>query len=183
MYYRTKIKRNLCHAPGCHLPIWGLMAIVISHQYFYAAKQPIPKYKPKKPKEAERYGCSTQLETFMHKLYHADRPIICPVSKRNITLIFNEEPKVWINCCHHVLKKGNYTKWKFNPYNIVLIDPEVHFMWHNTAILKRQKLHPDWDWAYLENLTAQYKIEYEREFTTGTTAPDDTTEEITLKSQ
>jgi hypothetical protein len=100
----------------------------------------------------------------------------------DITDIFKEDTSVWINCCHHVLKKGNYPKWKFNPYNIVLIAPEVHQMWHNNTIRQRQTQHPDWDWNYLENLTAQYKDEYKRELT-GAEAPDNTTEETPLRAQ
>jgi hypothetical protein len=177
---RAKIKRNLCHAKGCYLPIWG-HGYCNKHQYFYAAKQPIPKYKPKKVSKTHVYGFTTLPELFSYCYYHAPRPIICPVSGEDITSLFSQDFDVWKCCCAHVLSRYKYPRWRLNPHNIVLLFPRAHALIDQGTEAQRQK-YPDWNWNYFYELQKQLKDEYQREFT-GAEAPDNTTEETSNEQE
>jgi hypothetical protein len=172
--YQKKIKRNLCRAPGCYFPVFS-HNYCNRHQYFYAAKQPIPRYKPKKVSKTYVYGFTTLPELFSYCYYHAPRPIVCPVSNENITPLFSQDFDVWKCCCAHVLSRNLYPLWRLNPHNIVLLLPLVHSLLDQGTQKQRDK-YPDWNWNYFYELQKQLKDEYQREFT-GAEAPDNTTEE------
>lgn len=156
---RTPIRTNTCKAPRCYLPAWG-HGYCRKHQYFYAAKQPIPKYKKKKPTKSEAFGFTTLPELFMYVAYNAKRPIICPVSGEDITPLFSRDFDVWKCCCAHILSRKMYPLWRLNPHNIVLLAPAVHNLYDQGTQAQRDK-HPDWNWEFLYDLKDRLKLEYE----------------------
>jgi hypothetical protein len=163
MYYgrkpRSPIRTNTCKAHGCYFPVWK-EGYCRNHQYFVAAKKPIPKYKPKKPARGANFGVTSLPELFAYAAYHAKRPIICPVSGEDITRLFLQDFSVWKCCCAHVLSRQKYPLWRLNPYNIVLLLPRVHTLYDQGTELQRQT-HPDWNWQYLYDLKDRLKAEYE----------------------
>lgn len=163
MWYKKpyrRIKRNQCKAKGCYNPVWK-EGYCYAHQYYVAAKKPIPKYKKRKVSKTESYGFRSQMELFQYVIYNAPRPIICPVSGRDITKLFEQDPSVWVSCCAHIIPKGRYPRWKLNPRNILLLDPEVHHLFDQGTEAQRQKT--GWEWTELYNLQEQLKREYEEE--------------------
>ena len=159
MTSRRGIRRNVCSAPRCYLPVWK-GTTCNRHQYFDAAKKPIPKYKKKKPTKSEAFGFTTLPELFMYVVYEAARPIICPVSGEDITSLFSRDFDVWKCCCAHVLSRKMYPLWRLNPRNIVLLAPVVHNLYDQGTQAQRDK-HPDWNWGFLYDLKDQLKSEYE----------------------
>ena len=153
-----------CKAHMCYLPIWG-HGYCRKHQYFYAAKQPIPKYK-KKAVNPNSFGFSNQLEMFMAVIYAAPRPIICPISGHNITSLFKGEPQDWVSACAHVLNKGKWPLFKLNPANIMLVDPAVHRLLDQGTELQRQQ--SGWDFSPFYKLQEQLKLAYDKYRNQGT---------------
>jgi hypothetical protein len=167
MYYGNKWKRlraNQCKEPGCAYNAFS-HGYCKMHKYRWTSLEPIPKYK-KKPPKPNSFGYTSQLEMFMAVVYLAPRPIICPISKRNITHYFKGEPGEWVSCCAHVLPKGKFPSFKLNPANIVLVDPEVHRLFDQGTELQRQE--SGWDFSPLYELQEQLKIEYEQYRNQGT---------------
>ena len=141
-----KIKRNQCKAPRCGLPVFK-DGYCNRHQYLADAKKPIPKYKKRRPSKLEAYGFRTQMECFQYVIYNTPRPIICPVSGRDITKVFGEDPSVWVKYCAHVLPKGKYVRWRQNPANILLVDYEVHRLYDQGT--ESQRIATGWNWQFL----------------------------------
>jgi len=163
MYYNRKpraaIRVNQCQAKGCNYNAFS-GGYCKCHQYFVAAKKPIPKYKPKRPARGANFGVTTLPELFAYVAYHAQRPIVCPVSAEDITHLFLQEFDVWKCCCAHVLSRQKYPLWRLNPYNIILLSPRVHRLYDQGTELQRQK-HADWNWQYLYDLKDRLRAEYE----------------------
>lgn len=59
----------------------------------------------------------------------------------------------------HILRKGKYPLWKYNPDNIVLGHPNFHVAADNFTEEERQK-HPDWDFDLFFQMQEQKKEEY-----------------------
>lgn len=36
-------------------------------------------------------------------------------------------------CCHHILPKSHYKKWRLLAKNLIIIDPEIHYLFHNAS--------------------------------------------------
>ena len=162
MTFRRRPFKNpkLCKAKGCYYPAFS-HGYCKCHLYFAAAKKPIPKFKKRKVSKTESYGFRTQMEVFQYVIYHAPRPIICPVSGQDITKLFELDPSVWVSCCAHIIPKGKYPRWKLNPANIVLLAPEAHRLFDQGTEAQRQKT--GWKWEWLYELQQQLKKQYEEE--------------------
>ncbi len=171
---RTPIRTNTCKAPRCYLPVWA-HGYCRKHQYFYAAKQPIPKYKKKKV-NPNSFGYSSQLEMMMDVVYKAPRPIICPISKRDITHFFKGEPGDWVSCAAHILPKGRFSLFKLNPANIMLVHHDVHRLIDQGTEAQRQAT--GWDFSPFYERQDQLKLEYEsyRTGRAGQESPDDSSD-------
>lgn len=37
------------------------------------------------------------------------------------------------SCCHHLLNKNNYKRFRLYPPNLIIIKEEIHFLYHNAA--------------------------------------------------
>lgn len=172
---RQKIRHNQCKYFGCFNFVWK-DGYCYRHQYMIDAKKPIPKMKKRKVSRTDQYGFKSQIEMFQFVIYNAPRPIICPVSGKDITKIFDQETEVWICACAHILPKGRFPLWKHNPRNLVLVDPEVHRLFDQGTETQRQQ-HTDWDWQYLYDLRDKLKIEYEKERNEGKYHPENDTSE------
>lgn len=177
MTLRRGIKRNVCSAPGCYLPVWK-GTTCNRHQYFDAAKKAIPKYKKKKV-NPNSFGYSSQLEMMMNVVYKAPRPIICPISGRDITHFFKGEPGDWVSCCAHILPKGRFPLFKLNPANIMLVHHDVHRLIDQGTEAQRQAT--GWDFSPFYERQDQLKLEYEsyRTGRAGQESPDDSSDNDT----
>lgn len=94
----------------------------------------------------------------MAVVYAAPRPIICPISKRDITHFFKGDPGEWVSCCAHILSKGGYRSWKLNPLNIMLMHPDAHRLIDAGTELQRQQ--SGWDFKPFYDKQAELKIKY-----------------------
>ncbi len=37
------------------------------------------------------------------------------------------------SACHHLLNKNNYKRFRLEPRNLIIIHPEIHFLYHNAS--------------------------------------------------
>jgi hypothetical protein len=162
----VRLRANQCKEPGCSYPIFS-HGYCSKHSYRWKSKEPIPRYKKRKPTRAEAFGFTTLPELFMYVVYEAARPIICPVSGEDITPLFSQDFDIWKCCCAHVLSRKMYPLWKLNPHNIILLAPTVHNLYDQGTELQRQK-HADSNWQYLYDLKDKLKIEYNEQRNAGT---------------
>lgn len=156
-YYKPKSKK-LCKKSGCNLPPFS-HGYCSRHRYMWAAKQPIPKYKPHKTTKTQVFGFRSLPELFQHCYYISQQPIICPVSGEDITPLFRQDFNIWKCCCAHVLPRSRYPLWRLNPHNIILVHPLVHKLYDQGTQSQRDK-YPNWNWKYLHDLRDQLKSEY-----------------------
>ena len=115
----------------------------------------------KKTKEAV-YNFTSQRSMFL-RIYE-DAPIVdghkrCWLSGRTIDCFENSD-KFW-SLFAHVLPKGKYTKWKLNPKNIVLLHPEIHWLYDQGR--EEDRIKSGVDFTPLYELKTKYFIEYHNE--------------------
>jgi len=111
--------------------------------------------------KAYDFGFLTQPELFKHVYFIHKKPVICPVSSRNITDCMDGPIEHWIKHFAHILPKGRYTYWKLNPENIVMLHPEVHHIFDQGTQVERDK-YPEWNWRYLDVVVEKAKKEYKK---------------------
>lgn len=46
------------------------------------------------------------------------------------------------SACHHLLNKNNYKRFRLYAPNLIIIDPEIHFLYHNSSREYLLSLHP-----------------------------------------
>ena len=64
----------------------------------------------------------------------------------------------WVNCFAHILPKGLYPKWKLNPFNIVLLHPDIHYLYDFGT--EKQRLESGHNFNILYKLKDQLKHVY-----------------------
>ncbi len=151
---------KICKASGCTYPVFGGGYCRV-HQWKRTDKKlrGLAKRVIKPSTKAYDFGFSTQIEVFKHVYFIHKKPVICPVSHRDITDCMDGPIQHWIKHFAHVLPKGRYTYWKLNPANIIILHPEVHNIFDQGTKGDRSN-HPDWDWEYLDGLVEIAKGEY-----------------------
>jgi len=58
----------------------------------------------------------------------------------------------------HILSKGSFPKFRLNPQNIMLVDPEIHFLYDNSSMETLLDQYPEANIIY--ELKDLLKIEY-----------------------
>ena len=64
----------------------------------------------------------------------------------------------WVNCFAHVIPKGLYPRFKLNPQNIGLLNPDVHWLYDRGT--EKQRLESGHNFNPLYKLKEQLKQEY-----------------------
>ena len=61
-------------------------------------------------------------------------------------------------CCHHLLSKKTYTQWRLEPKNLIIIQPEIHYLYHNASREYLLSLYPEAIVIYdkIEQLKTEY---------------------------
>lgn len=90
------------------------------------AKESIKERREKRGRDHSKrsYGppFTSQREMFDWLWVHHDK--VCPISKRNLS--YFEGKRTYFSCFAHILPKGKYPKFKFEPDNILIVHPDVH---------------------------------------------------------
>ncbi len=138
---------KICKHNDCNYNVWG-KGYCKYHQYLRDDKKKTSSIKKSKIKKG--YKRTGELEVF--KEIWEERPRICFVSGEAIKG-FN------VQCFAHVLPKGSFPTLRLEKYNIVLLTPEMHFMYDH-EVHKAKKL-PQFDKLFelRERLQANYYTE------------------------
>lgn len=133
----------------------------MSHQWMRTDKKPkgLAKRAVKANVKAYDFGFTTQIQLFKHVYFIHKKPVICPVSGRNITDCMDGPIEHWIKHFAHLLPKGMCTYWRLNPRNIIMLHPEVHHIF-DQGTQKEREWHPEWNWAYLDEQEEEAKRDY-----------------------
>ena len=116
-------------------------------------------HKSKTVSEVSEWGYTRQLDMFVEIWDNMDKPRLCPISGQEIDKFYNT--KMWFSCFAHVLAKGMYRKYKLNPFNIMVVHPEVHRMIDQGTQADRDR-YPTWNWDIFYEKQLQLKEEYEQ---------------------
>lgn len=151
---------KICKDSACSRNVFG-GGYCRYHQWKRTDKKPkrLAKRAIRKTVKAYDFGFDTQPQVFKHVYFIAKKPIVCPVSGRDITDCMNGPIEHWIKHFAHILPKSKYTYWKFNPENILILHPEVHHIFDQGTQEDRDK-YPDWDWAFLDAIVIASKRAY-----------------------
>lgn len=110
----------------------------------------------KTAKQASLYSFGFKTQREMFEYIWNTRPHICLFTGSNLDLVPKDR---WHWCFLHILRKGSYTFWKYNPDNIVLGLPEFHLAVDNFTEEERTK-HPTWNFDLFFSMQQQKKQEY-----------------------
>lgn len=173
-----------CNAENCNFGCFG-GGYCKSHQWMRVDKPKQSSFKPVKPLKRKSgicvsktknnrsnspkptqkqelmvsFGFTNQKELF--EFVWNSRSHTCPVSGMNLDLV-PENKKHW--CCAHILNKKNYPFWKYNPDNILLIHPDVHYCVDNFYEDMRKKYDYNFDiWFDLVNFMKQKYLDFLKE--------------------
>src|SRR3990167_4992530 len=122
----------------------------------YHNSDPKPLPKPKKPYaglnrsaiKRKPKGNTDQLD-FMMKIFE-ERGGCCEIT--------GESLEFTPMCAHHILSKKTYTRWKLEPKNLIIILPEIHYLYHTASKEYVLSLYPNARILYdkLEELRIEY---------------------------
>lgn len=163
-----------CNEPNCTLPVFGGLKCKY-HQHKRTDKPDKTKIKPVKPRSLKKcintkpkqnnsfkasiccqWGFNTQKELF--GFVWKTRPHICQFTGSDLDLV----PKYQFHWMFlHILRKGTYRYYKYNPDNIVLGHPNFHLAADNFTEEERE-LHPLWDFDLWFDLVEKKKEEYKK---------------------
>ena len=118
----------------------------------------------KEKKEPIEFSFGYRDQTFMfltlwHDAYVPGKGIICPFTGEKLDH-YKNSAYYW-NCFAHVLPKGGYTYWKYNPANIRIIHPTFHRV-VDQGTLDERKLYPKWKWEEWDALVLDMKEQYKK---------------------
>ena len=102
------------------------------------------------------FGFNTQKQMF--DFIWLNRPHVCALSGQDL----NKVPywqRHWMFA--HILNKKNYPLWKFNPENILLLHPDVHYCVDNFTEDMREK-HKEINFDFWFKLVEKKKEEYKK---------------------
>ena len=151
---------KICKDSGCSRNVFG-GGYCMAHQWRRTDKKTkkLAKRAVKSNIKAYDFGFLSQPELFKHVYFIHKKPVICPVSGRDITDCMNGPIGHWVKHFAHILPKGKYTYWKLNPRNILILHPEVHDIFDQGTQDDRDK-YPDWNWHWLDVTVEIAKKEY-----------------------
>ena len=151
---------KICKESTCNLPVFG-GGYCTRHQYRRTdkKKKPIPKRSTRESVKSPSFGYDSQIQMFKHMFFSAKKPIICPISGRDITDIMDGRIEQWVQMFAHILPKKNYTYWRLNPRNVRMINPVAHHILDNGTKEDREK-HPDWNWEWWDKEVRKAKRNY-----------------------
>ena len=138
-----------CQATDCKNNVWG-KGFCPYHQWMRTDKKPKP-FKPRNKKTGE-------LQLF-YEIWD-EREHVSFLTGRTI----NEKPGSlrFVNCFGHILNKKNYPKFRLKKENIVLLDPEEHYLLDFGSEVQRQEyeFRNDCDFGRIEELKEELLNEY-----------------------
>ena len=166
---------KVCRASGCFRPVFS-HGFCQSHQRQrtdekYLRKQKESKEKrftPQKKMEAEKipieksFGYTNQMEMFLdlwHDRYVSGKGIICPFTGEKLDR-FKGTPYLW-NVFSHILNKKNYTYFRLNPVNIMIVHPTFHRIVDQGSTDDRKR-HPGWKFDAWDALVIDMKEQYRK---------------------
>ena len=151
-----------CKKPGCTYNVFGGGYCRV-HQWLRTDKKPkeLKKRTLIKSVKTPDFGFQTQLQVFRHIFFKLKKPVICPISGRDITDIMNGSITQWITAFAHILPKGKYPLWRLNPRNVKMINPVAHNLLDQGTELQREE-YPDWNWAWWDNEVELARKEYRK---------------------
>ncbi len=149
-----------CKYKECSNPVFSSGYCRI-HQWARTDKKrkPIAKRSTREMVKRPSYGYDSQIQMFKHMFFSAKKPIICPISSRDITDIMDGRIEQWVHMFAHIIPKKNYTYWRLNPRNVMMINPVVHHIIDNGTMADREK-HPDWNWEVWDKAVRKAKRDY-----------------------
>lgn len=107
----------------------------------------------------ESFGFTTQKQMF--DFVWETREHKCALSDQDLDRVPQWQ---WHWCFAHILNKKNYQFFKLNPYNILLLHPDVHYCVDNFTEDMRKKYIYDFDkWFFLVNFMKQNYLEFLKE--------------------
>lgn len=164
-----------CKSEGCRNYVFSNL-YCLNHQY----KRTDSKYLDRKRMEKEQktnpharvnvmpapiehsFGYKDQTSMFLdmwHDAYVPGKGVICPFTGEKLDHYFRSQ--FFWNCFAHVLPKGRYTYWKYNPANIRIVFPVFHRI-VDAGTLEERKHHPTWDFEAWDSLVLEKKEEYRK---------------------
>ena len=159
-----------CSADNCSRSVWGTDKITGKgycqrHQFFRTDKKKktshIMEKKKKEPIEFS-FGYKDQTSLFLdmwHDAYVPGKGVVCPFTNEKLDHYRNTQ--YFFNCFSHILPKGRYTYWKFNPANIRIVHPTFHRV-ASHGTLEERKYHPGWKFDEWDALVLEKKEEYQK---------------------
>jgi hypothetical protein len=149
-----------CHNSLCMNPVFS-HGYCKNHQYLRTDSKYIDKQKDKRLRQYYpvkkiirniNFGFGNELEMF-HQIWN-ERSHVCQFTGENL-----DDTGLWINCFAHILPKGKFPLFKFNPENVRLVYPEFHRIIDRGTKADRLK-HPTWDFKFWDELVQEMKTEY-----------------------
>lgn len=152
----------------CGHKVWGTdkntgIGYCQSHQWKRTDKKKktpmVMEKEDKKPIE-HSFGYINQSDMFFDLWEKAQVPgkgIICPFTHHRLNCYFGSS--YFFSCFAHILPKGRYTYWKYNPDNIAIVHPDFHAVVDGGSTDDRKK-HPEWDFDAWDALVEKKKAEY-----------------------
>lgn len=108
----------------------------------------------KKQVKNNDYGFSSQQDMFEYIWEISNKK--CFVSGQCLKHIYKTNKH--FNMFAHVLPKGKYPKWKLNPHNIVLLHPDIHYLYDQGT--EKQRLESGFNFNKLYKLKEIFLSEY-----------------------
>lgn len=118
--------------------------------------------KEKKEPIEYSFGYRNQTDMFFdlwEKAYVPGKGVVCPFTNEKLDHYRNTQ-YFW-NCFMHILPKGRYTYWKYNPANIIIAHPTFHRVCDAGSLAER-KHHPTWNFEAWDSLVLEKKEEYRK---------------------
>lgn len=135
----------------------------MAHQWRRKDKKPkkIAKRVVKRGVKHDNFGFTTQIEVFKHVYFKADKPVKCLISGWDITDCMDGSIEHWVQFFAHILPKGKFLYWKFNPRNIIMLHPAAHQI-VDQGTQENRDLYPKWNWEAWDNEVELAKHEYNK---------------------
>ena len=152
-----------CKHPGCCFPVFS-NGYCQRHQYARTDERYLRKQAEKKEKEKQRRKPQFKApeptgEKEMFDEIWNERPRVSYVSGESLQRW--EDTKLFVNLFSHILPKGNYSRYRLNKENIILLTPQQHMCWHSYT--RDKLLTMDAGWRKVFDLYDRLKEEYNAE--------------------
>jgi len=156
-----------CKHPGCYFPVFS-NGYCQRHQNdrtdekWLRAKQKKEYDKNKWMKGQKQLKDSGKKPTGEKEMFDEiwnERPRVSHVSGESLQRW--EDTKLFVNLFSHILPKGNYSRYRLNKENIILLTPQQHLNWHSYT--RDKLLTMDAGWRKVFDLYDKLKEEYNAE--------------------